>query len=219
MQRYLLFDLDGTLTDPGEGITNCVGYALRRFGIEPGSREELYPYIGPPLVASFMEFHGLSESQAQQALVYYRERFSARGMFENVPYPGIRDFLQRLREEGFRLMVATSKPEEFTGRILAHFGLRDYFDFVAGNTLQEARPAKADVIRYVMENYPDISGENALMIGDRHHDVDGAHACGLRAVGVLYGYGDSRELERAGAEAVAEDLTQLYAVIQSLFSN
>ncbi|MBE6778735.1 MAG: HAD family hydrolase [Ruminococcaceae bacterium] len=219
MQRYLLFDLDGTLTDPGEGITNCVGYALRRFGVEPQSREELYPYIGPPLVPSFMQFHGLSEGQAKQALLYYRERFSTKGMFENKPYPGIEDFLHRLQEEGFRLMVATSKPEEFTVQILAHFGLDVYFDFVGGNTLQESRPTKADVIRYVMEHHPDITRQNALMIGDRHHDVDGAHACGLRAVGVLYGYGDRPELEQAGAEAMADDLTQLYAVIHSLFSN
>ncbi len=218
MQRYLLFDLDGTLTDPGEGITNCVGYALRQFGVEPTSREELYPYIGPPLVPSFMRFHGLSEQQAQRALVYYRERFSVKGMYENVPYPGINTFLQTLRDEGFRLMIATSKPEEFTVQILAHFGLDIYFDFVGGNTLQESRPTKADVIRYVMAENPGITRENALMIGDRHHDIDGAKACGLRSVGVLYGYGDRQELETAGADAIATDLSELLAVIHRLFA-
>ncbi len=218
MLRYLLFDLDGTLTDPGEGITNCVGYALRQFGVEPHSREELYPYIGPPLVPSFMRFHGLSEQQARQALVYYRERFSVKGMYENVPYAGIDTFLQTLRDEGFRLMIATSKPEEFTIQILAHFGLDIYFDFVGGNTLQESRPTKADVIRYVMAENPGISKENALMIGDRHHDIDGAKACGLRSVGVLYGYGDRQELEMAGADAIAADLVELLTVIHRLFA-
>lgn len=214
MERYVLFDLDGTLTDPGEGITNCVGYALRKFGVEPASREELYPYIGPPLVPSFEKYHGLSHEQAQQALLYYRERFSKVGMFENVPYPGITDLLEDLRADGYRLMVATSKPEEFTVRILAHFGLDRYFDFVGGNTLQESRPTKADVIRYVMEQNPGITPENAVMVGDRHHDVDGATACGLRTVGVLYGYGDREELERAGAFAIVADLDELDAVIR-----
>ena len=111
MEQYLLFDLDGTLTDPGEGITNCVGYALQKFGVHPKSREELYPYIGPPLVPSFEKYHGLTHEQAQQALLYYRERFSKVGMFENVPYPGITDLLERLKGEGYRLMIATSKPE------------------------------------------------------------------------------------------------------------
>lgn len=214
MERYVLFDLDGTLTDPGEGITNCVGYALRKFGVEPRSREELYPYIGPPLVPSFEKYHGLTHEQAQQALLYYRERFSTVGMFENKPYPGIAKLLERLRGDGYHLMVATSKPEEFTVQILDHFGLAQYFDFVGGNTLQESRPTKADVIRYVMEQNPGITADNALMVGDRHHDVDGATACGLRTVGVLYGYGDRAELEQAGAYAIAADLAQLESVIR-----
>lgn len=214
MERYVLFDLDGTLTDPGEGITNCVGYALRKFGVVPRSREELYPYIGPPLVPSFEKYHGLTHEQAQQALLYYRERFSTVGMFENKPYPGITKLLERLRGDGYHLMVATSKPEEFTVQILDHFGLAQYFDFVGGNTLQESRPTKADVIRYVMEQNPGITADNALMVGDRHHDVDGAAACGLRTVGVLYGYGDRAELEQAGAYAIAADLAQLESVIR-----
>lgn len=217
MERYILFDLDGTLTDPGEGITNCVGYALRKFGVEPRCREELYPYIGPPLVPSFEKYHGLTHEQAQQALLYYRERFSAVGMFENEPYPGITQLLGSLRAEGYRLLVATSKPEEFTVQILAHFGLDRYFDFVGGNTLQESRPTKADVIRYVMEQNPGITTDNTLMVGDRHHDVDGATACGLRTVGVLYGYGSREELEEAGAFAVATDLAQLGAIIRATF--
>lgn len=215
-ERFLLFDLDGTLTDPGEGITNCVRYALEKFGVFPQSREELYPYIGPSLTVMFQQLHHLTAEQAQQALLFYRERFSTVGMFENIPYEGVEAMLERLRAEGYRLMVATSKPEEFTVKILEHFGLSEYFDFIGGNTLQEARPTKESVIRYVMENAPAISRENTLMIGDRKYDVIGAHACGLRAVGVLYGYGDREELTEAGADAIATDIMQLEHMIREI---
>ena len=215
-ERYLLFDLDGTLTDPGEGITNCVGYALEQFGICPQSREELYPYIGPPLVASFREFHHLTEDQAERALGYYRERFSTVGMFENSLYDGVERFLKQRRNEGYRLMIATSKPEEFTAQILEHFHLSHYFDFVGGNTLQETRPTKESVIRYIMDQYPTIGSDNALMIGDRKYDIVGAHSCGLRGVGVLYGYGDEVEMSQCGADATASDFNELEAVIHNL---
>ena len=152
MLKYVLFDLDGTLTDPGPGITNCVGHALEKFNIHPASREELYPYIGPPLIDSFQEYHGLTPEQAQQAVLYYRERFSVKGLFENEVYPGIPALLQRLKELGVTLVVATSKPEEFTVRILEHFDLARYFDFVGGNTLREERPTKSAVIAYIREN-------------------------------------------------------------------
>ncbi len=214
--QYLLFDLDGTLTDPGEGITNCVRYALEKFGIYPTSREELYPYIGPPLTQSFCELHNLSHEQAEQALAYYRERFSALGMFENVPYDGIVPLLQRLQAAGYHLMVATSKPEEFTVQILDHFDMAQYFEFVGGNTLQESRPTKESVIRYIMQHYPVINKYNSLMIGDRKYDVIGAHGCDLRGVGVLYGYGDERELTECGADALAADVDELESVIHRM---
>ena len=147
MLKYILFDLDGTLTDPGPGITNCVRYALEKFAIHPETREELYPYIGPPLTYSFQEYHGLTEAQAEQALLYYRERFSVKGLFENEVYPGIPELLAKWQGRGVELMVATSKPEEFTNRILDHFDLSRYFTFVGGNTLNEDRPTKASVPR------------------------------------------------------------------------
>lgn len=215
-EQYLLFDLDGTLTDPGEGITNCVRYALKKIGVHPASREELYPYIGPPLTASFQEIHHLSAQQAEQALVYYRERFSTLGMFENVPYDGIVPFLQKRQAEGYHLMVATSKPEEFTVQILEHFDLARYFEFVGGNTLQESRPTKEAVIQYIMQQYPSINGDNTLMIGDRKYDILGAHSCGLRGIGVLYGYGDVEEMTQCGADAIAADITQLEDLILNM---
>lgn len=213
MLKYALFDLDGTLTDPGLGITNCVGYALEKFDIHPASREELYPYIGPPLIDSFQEYHGLTPEQAQQAVRYYRERFSVKGLFENEVYPGIPELLQRLKDLGVTPVVATSKPEEFTVRILEHFDLARYFDFVGGNTLREERPTKGAVIAYIRENFPDISGENAVMVGDRKYDVEGAHAHGLPALGVLYGYGDGAELTAAGADWMAGSVAEVGEIL------
>lgn len=209
MLKYILFDLDGTLTDPGPGITNCVRYALEKFAIHPETREELYPYIGPPLTYSFQEYHGLSEAQAEQALLYYRERFSVKGLFENEVYPGIPELLAKWQGRGVELMVATSKPEEFTNRILDHFDLSRYFTFVGGNTLNEDRPTKASVIAYIQENYPDISADNTVMVGDRKYDVEGAHAQGLPAIGVLFGYGDRAEMEAAGADCIAATVADL----------
>ncbi len=211
---YLLFDLDGTLTDPGLGITNSVLYALEKFGVIPAAREELYPYIGPPLTDSFQRYHGLTQEQAQQALGYYREYFSSRGLYENELYPGIEPLLRTLRQAGYTLIVATSKPEEFTHTILRYFGLDGYFAFVGGNTLDESRPTKTAVISYIREQYPDITGENTLMIGDRCYDIEGAHACGLPAVGVLYGYGSRQELEAAGADALAKAPEELEEIIR-----
>jgi len=207
--KYVLFDLDGTLTDPGLGITNCVKYALNHFGIMPSEREELFPYIGPPLVDSFKMFHGLNEEQAQKALCLYRERFNTKGIFENALIPGITELLNDLKKRGFKLIIATSKPEEYTVRILEHFDIDQYFDFVGGNTLREERPRKNDVIRYIMDNYPDMSGENAVMVGDRKYDVQGAHEFGIPTIGVLFGYGSREELTLAGADFVVESVGKL----------
>lgn len=207
--KYVLFDLDGTLTDPGVGITNCVKYALNHFGIRPKTRAELYPYIGPPLVESFMNFHGLSKEQAEEALWIYRERFDGVGIFENELIDGIPELLKTLKNRELTLVVATSKPEEYTVRILEHFGIDGYFDFVGGNTLNEDRPRKGDVIKYILENHPDMSGENTVMVGDRQYDVEGAHEHGIPTIGVLFGYGSREELASAGADHIAEDVSDL----------
>ena len=207
--KYVLFDLDGTLTDPGLGITNCVIYALKHFDIEPSSREELFPYIGPPLKDSFMNFHDLSNEQAEKALWLYRERFDTKGLYENELIEGIPELLKSLKNRGFKLIIATSKPEEYTVRILQHFAIDQYFDFVGGNNLREERPKKSDVIRYIMENHPDMSGENAIMVGDRKYDVEGAHEFGIPTIGVLFGYGSREELESAGADFVVKTASEL----------
>ena len=205
---YLLFDLDGTLTDPGEGITNSVAHALRKMGVEPPERAALYPFIGPPLTESFGEYYGLRGEDAARAIAFYREYFRDKGMFENAVYPGVPEALAELRMRGHTLLVATSKPEPFARRILEHFELDGYFSDICGSTLEETRTTKAEVVAYALAENRVPAGE-ALMIGDRRHDVEGARACGLPCMGVLWGYGSREELTQAGAALLAENLEEL----------
>ena len=216
VRKYMLFDLDGTLTDSMPGITNCAMYALERFGIYPKSRAELYPYIGPPLIYSFMTFHGLSHKQAERAVAYYRERYADVGWCENRVFDGIPELLRTLKENKVHLIVATSKPEVYTRRILDHFDLSQYFSFVAGCTLDGQRSEKADVIAHVREQYPEMNGENAIMIGDRKYDIEGAHSHGLPAVGVLFGYGDREEMEAVGADFIAVSVAELQKLLTGM---
>lgn len=217
MKSYILFDLDGTLTDSALGITNSVAFALERFGIEVTERRELFQYIGPPLTYSFSQFHHLSKQDAIIALGYYREYFEEKGLFENKLYEGVIPMLAGLQERGFHLMVATSKPEEYSIQILERLGLASYFEFLCGNTLNENRPTKESVISNIMERYPSVNGSNSIMVGDREYDILGAHKCGLKAVGVLYGYGSRDELERAGADYIASDVASVGLILQNIF--
>lgn len=204
----LLFDLDGTLTDPGEGITNSIAYALERFGTVTSDRTSLYKYIGPPLIDSFERFNGFSHADAVLALGFYREYFTDRGMFENRVYDGIPEVLGKLCKHGFRLFVATSKPEPYSVKILEHFGLAQYFEQVVGSTLNETRTRKDEVIEYAAAKYG-IKSESALMTGDREHDILGAKKNGIDSAGVLCGYGSREELENAGADYIFDDVCML----------
>ena len=198
----ILFDLDGTLTDPFEGITGSVQYALAKFGID-ADKNDLKVFIGPPLYASFMMFYGFDEAKALKAVEYYRERFAAVGLYENEVYDGIVPMLQELTKRGKRLAVATSKPEKFAKLIVEHFGLSRYFEVVAGATMDSSRIEKADVVKYALDLMGISDASTAVMVGDREHDIIGAKANGLKSVGVLYGFGDRRELESAGADYIA----------------
>ena len=212
MYQYILFDLDGTLTNSELGITTCVQHALKRFGIEVDDRSKLRPFIGPPLGESFQVYYGLSEEESEQAIKYYRERFSVKGLYENEVYEGVEKTLQTLKDSGKRLIIATSKPEEFTLVILEYFDLLKYFDFVAGATLDGSRGEKADVIRYALEKYGIEDKSEAIMIGDRKFDILGAKENGLASMGVLYGFGDKEELTEAGADYIvetAEDIAKM----------
>lgn len=209
---YCLFDLDGTLTDPGEGITRSVAYALSFFGIEVKDRTALYPFIGPPLVDSFSTFYGFSPEQARQAVERYREYFSRQGIFENELYPGIKELLEDLKRHGVRILLASSKPELYARKILEHFQLLPFFDFVAAATMDDTRSKKTDVVRYALESCG-ISPDRAVMIGDRHHDIEGAKDNTLESIGVLWGYGSREELSAAGATLLAESVPQLVSLL------
>lgn len=207
-KKVVLFDLDGTLTDPKEGITRSVAYALSKFGIAVPDRDALLPFIGPPLRDAFLSFYGFGEEDAEQAVAYYRERFSAVGIYENRLYDGIPALLERLRRAGRTICLATSKPEVFATKILSHFHLAEYFDFQGGATLDRTRDRKAEVIQYVLDAVGADRTET-VMVGDREHDIIGAKACGIASIGVLYGYGSEEELRQAGADGIAKGLADL----------
>ena len=208
MKQYLLFDLDGTLTDPMVGITSSVQYALEKFGIHVRYLKELIPFIGPPLAESFQKFYGFSKEDAERAIQYYREYYAPKGIFENEVYEGISEMLARLTEAGFTLLVATSKPTVFARKVLKHFGMEDYFSFVGGSELDGSRTKKAEVISYILKTCG-IEAKEAIMIGDRRHDIEGGKACGLESVGVLYGYGTEQELTEAGADHIIRTVAEL----------
>ncbi len=221
MQRIVLFDLDGTLTDPGLGISNSVIYALDKFGISVEDRSELYKFIGPPLLNSFMDFYGFDEEKASQAVTYYRELYNVTGKYENEVYAGVPEMLQKLKEQGCHLLVATSKPEFLAKDILEHFSLSQYFCVIAGSDLEGVRNTKGKVIDYALKQFAkqmDISieqiKENAIMVGDRFHDIHGAKENEIASVGVLYGYGNREELEQAGTDYVAEKPENVVLAVQ-----
>ena len=214
MNKAIIFDLDGTLTDPEEGITKCVEYALNRFNITVEDRRDLIPFIGPPLYESFMVYYGLSKKDALKAVEIYRERFGTIGLFENRVYDGVIELLEKLKSQGKTLIIATSKPEEYTLKILDYFDLKKYFTFVAGATFDSSRVKKGDVIKYALENLSNPDKDSIIMVGDRMHDVLGAKENGLKSIGVLYGYGDRDELETAGADFIAEDVKGLAKIIE-----
>lgn len=207
--KYILFDLDGTLTDPYEGITKSVQYALNVFGIKAEPLEKLKKFIGPPLKESFMEFYGLDSQQADQAVAKYRERFADVGIFENRLYDGIPEVLSFLKDRGYVLAIASSKPEVFVERILEHFHIRQYFDQVYGSFLDGRRTKKSEVIRAALEGLQVKDKCLAVMVGDRFHDVEGAREAGIPCIGVSFGYGGREELEQAGALGVADTVEQM----------
>ena len=212
MRNIALFDLDGTLTDPKEGITRSVAHALAAYGIQVKNLDELCPFIGPPLSDSFQEFYGFSPDKAREAIRYFHEYFTEKGMFENRVYRGIPQMLRTIREAGIIPAVATSKPELFAEKILYHFDLRKYFELVGGADMDETRVKKGDVIAYTLDRLRvDRERDRIVMIGDRKHDIIGAHENGLPCAAVLYGYGSRGEFDAAGADVqieTVEDLTK-----------
>ena len=205
----VLSDLDGTLTESAPGIVNSAAHALEKFGIHVEDKNDLLCFVGPPLIESFQKYYGLDEVQAVQAVSYYREYYSTKGLFENKLIDGIPELLLTLKSAGKQLLVATSKPEFFSEQIISHYWIRPYFTYVAGATMYETRTAKSEVIAYAMEQIPGVAKENIVMVGDRHHDVDGAIANGLDSIGVTFGYGDRAELADAGATYIVDSVAEL----------
>jgi len=213
MFDYLFFDLDGTLTDPALGITNSFIYALKYFGIEIPSYEKLCTFIGPPLPDTFKTQFGFDDTKAAEGVKKYREYFSTKGLLENSVYPGIPELLTELKQAGKKLVVATSKPEKYSVRIIEHFGLAQYFENVCGSLMDESRSKKDEVIAYAIERNNISDKSKILMIGDRKHDILGAKKTGLKSCGVLFGYGSREELETAGADFIAKDISQLRSIL------
>lgn len=210
---HLLFDLDGTLTDPAKGVFTAIQFALRNMNKEPLSETALRKFIGPPLSVSFAEFCGFDEAQVNEAVRLYRVYYNERGKFENTVYPGAEEFLREMKNIGKTLLVATSKPEPVATEVLEHFGLAQYFTDIVGSDPQNFNSTKAEVVSDALKrgNVTDLS--SAVMIGDRKHDIIGAKENNLRAIGVLYGYGSREEFEAAGAWRVAKDFEEVKKII------
>lgn len=232
MFQYILFDLDGTLTDPKLGITTCVQYALKSFGIEEENLDKLEPFIGPPLMESFKQFYGFSLEQALRAQEKYRERFAVVGWKENELYPGIDTMLKKLAERGVKLAVASSKPEVFVEKILVHFGVREYFTAAVGSELDGRRISKDEVVLEALRRLCVVTQEEAecyltegkvfgdgslrtdlAMVGDRKFDVEGAKAMNMVSVAVSYGYAQGEELQLAQPDYIADTVEELLKIL------
>ncbi len=216
MYNYLLFDLDGTLTDPKEGITKCVQYGLAGCGIDEPDLDKLTPFIGPPLKDSFMQFYALSSEQADLAIEKYRERFKDIGIFENNIYPGINEMLRRLKAKGKKMAIASSKPTVFVERILEHFEIKQYFDVVVGSELDGTRGKKEEVVEEALKQLigdENVSLEDVAIIGDRKFDVEGGQANNITSIGVTYGYGGMEELKEAKADFIVRSVEELQSFL------
>ncbi len=206
--KNILFDLDGTLTDPKQGITKSVQYALAKFGIQVDNLDTLDPFIGPPLLDSFMAFYDFDENQAKQAIVYYREYFSVTGIYENEIYPGIEELLKVLKKKGRRLVVATSKPTVFAEEILRYFKIESYFDGVYGSQLDGSMVEKTEIIEHIIKNVLP-QDESIVMIGDRKYDIIGARNNGIDSIAAGYGYGSEDELKICEPTYFVHDVAEL----------
>jgi phosphoglycolate phosphatase len=216
MKKYILFDLDGTITNPKEGITKSIQYALKHMGIEVEDLDSLCRHIGPPLKDGFKEFWGFNEEEAELGLIKYREYFTVTGIYQNLEYDGVKEMLEELKEAGSSLILATSKPEKYAKIILEHFDLLQYFSSVCGSTMDGSRSKKGDVIQYALKKNGITTLEEVIMIGDRYHDIVGAVENNIASIGVLYGFGDREELANAGADYIAESVTDLKELLFSL---
>lgn len=213
MYNTVFFDLDGTLTEPSIGIINSVEYALSKWNIKVENRDSLRRFIGPPLLYSFKEYYDFSDTKAQKAVEYYREYFTQKGMFENIIYDKCEFVLKTLKARNVKTVLATSKPEIYAIKILEYFNIDKYFDFICGATLDSSRNTKDAVLEYAIEksNLRELS--SAVMVGDRHHDIDGAKHVGIDSIGVEYGFAEKDELKNAGATYIVTAMEDILDII------
>lgn len=208
----ILFDLDGTLTDPYLGISHSVQHALKKLGIEEKDEKRLRFFIGPPLKNSFKEFYHFDDATMETAIHYFREYFEAKGIYENKLYEGAGVLLKTLTGKGKKCILATSKPQKFAEKILRHFDIHDYFYDIVGSNLDETMTEKDEVIRWVMEKN-NLEKEKTIMIGDRKYDIDGARKNNIASLAVLYGYGSKEELENSRPDYLCETIQDILAVV------
>ncbi|KMJ57245.1 5'-nucleotidase [Bacillus sp. LL01] len=215
MEKYkiILFDLDGTLSDPKEGITKSVQYALEKMAIAEPDTDKLECFIGPPLQVSFAEYYGFDEMKSKSAIDLYRDRFREKGMFENVLYPNISLLLAALKESGYLLVVATSKPTVFAEQIIKYFNIEQYFQLIVGSNLDGTRSSKTEIIQYILDKYTNYKHSDFIMIGDRKHDIIGAKNTGIDSIGVTYGYGSLDEIRDAEPTYIAKSVDQLMDIL------
>ncbi len=216
MKNYVLIDLDGTLTNSKEGITKSLQYALQYMNVIEEDLDVLTRHIGPPLRESIDEYYGFNDEDITKVIKHYRDRYNEKGLYENKVYEGIELLLSKLKQAGKYLIVATSKPEEAAIKILKHFHLDTYFDDICGSSEEEGRNNKEDVIRHALEKNQIDDLSKVVMIGDRKHDIEGAKAVGISSIGVLYGFGDIKELEEAGADIIGERVEEIYDIVIGL---
>lgn len=212
-KKTILFDLDGTITDSGEGIINSLKYTLKAYGIYNYDEQILNKYIGPPLAESLMELLGFDELKANEAVGKYREYYRDIGIFENRIYNGIELLLKSLVTDNREIVLATSKSEVFAIRVLEHFNISHYFSTVAGSAMNGTRIRKSEVIRYALDKAGIVELNSVVMIGDRKHDILGAKEIGIDSIGVLYGYGNYEELKNAGASLIVETVEDLHTAL------
>ncbi|MCR4678418.1 MAG: HAD hydrolase-like protein [Lachnospiraceae bacterium] len=216
MYKYVLFDLDGTISDPKVGICTSVQQALKKFGIDVADINTLTPFIGPPLRDSFRDFYHIKPEDMEDVIAAYRARFSTVGLFENDLYDGIPELLKSLKENGRKLALASSKPRVFVEKILDHFGISQYFDVIMGSELDGTRENKSEIIAECLRLFElDPSGDlsETVMVGDRKYDIEAANAAGLPNIAVSYGYGSEEELSNAGAMVIAGTVKELENIL------
>lgn len=213
MYEFILFDLDGTLTESGQGIVNSVVYALKKMGIKENDKTKLEKFVGPPLLDSFMKYYDFTEEEAKQAVILYREYFTEKGIYEAPLYKGIETILKYLKYSGKTLYVATSKPEVYARRILQHLQVDNYFADIVGSNLDGTKVKKDEIISFLLEKNGIADKSKVIMVGEREHDIIGAKKVGVDSLGVLYGYGDYQELESAGATYIIEKLDDIVETV------